>query len=70
MLQLAGLPPEARAELYDFIVAEMESLALKHPHRIDDIVTSLKSRREALTGKAQKPWLEMLGFMPWYKQAA
>ena len=32
---------------YDFIVAEMESLALKHPHRIDDIVSSLQSRREA-----------------------
>ena len=48
VLQLAGHPPETRAELYDFIVAEMESLALKHPHRIDDIVTSLQSRREAL----------------------
>ena len=41
-------PPETRAELYDFIVAEMAALALKHPHRIDYIVTSLKNRREAL----------------------
>lgn len=48
VLQLAGHPPETRAELYDFIVAEMVALALKHPHRIDDIVTSLKNRREAL----------------------
>jgi len=48
VLQLAGHPPEARAELYDFIVAEMAALALKHPHRIDEIVTSLKNRREAL----------------------
>jgi len=48
VLQLAGLPPEARTELYDFIVTEMEALALKHPHRIDAIVTSLKNQRVAL----------------------
>lgn len=48
ILQLAGHPPEIRAELYDFIFAEMELLALKHPHRIDAIVTSLKSQRVAL----------------------
>ena len=48
VLQLAGLPPESRAELYDFIVFEMEVLALKHPHRIDTIVTSLNSQRSAL----------------------
>ena len=29
-----------------------------------------KTPAEALTGKAHKPWLEMLGFRPWYKQAA
>ena len=48
VLQLAGLPPEARTELYDFIVTEMEALALKHPHRIDAIVSSLKYQRVAL----------------------
>ena len=48
VLQLAGHPPQIRAELYDFIVDEMSALALKHPHRIDDIVISLKNRREAL----------------------
>ncbi len=32
VLQLAGLPPKTRDELYDFIVTEMEALALKHPH--------------------------------------
>ena len=48
VLQLAGLPPEARTELYDFIVTEMEALALKHPHRIDAIVSSLKYQRIAL----------------------
>ena len=29
-----------------------------------------KTPAEALTGKAHKPWLEMLGFTPWYKQAS
>ncbi len=48
VLQLAGHPPETRTELYDFIVAEMEALALKHPHRIDAIVSSLKNQRVAL----------------------
>ena len=48
VLQLAGLEPGARTELYDFIVTEMEALALKHPHRIDAIVSSLKYQREAL----------------------
>ena len=48
VLQLAGLPPESRTELYDFIVTEMEALALKHPHRIDAIVSSLKYQRVAL----------------------
>lgn len=48
VLQLAGHPPETRAELYDFIVDEMAALAIKHPHRIDDIVTALNNRREAL----------------------
>ena len=48
VLQLAGHPPKGRADLYDFIVAEMACIAAKHPHRIRDIVTSLKARREAL----------------------
>jgi IS30 family transposase len=29
-----------------------------------------KTPAEALTGKPHKLWLEMLGFTPWYKQAA
>ena len=53
VLQLAGLEPEARTELYDFIVTEMETLALKHPHRIDAIVSSLKYQRVALLDVSQ-----------------
>ena len=48
VLQLAGHPPMDRAILYDFIVDEMSVLATTHPHRITDIVTSLKTQREAL----------------------
>ena len=48
VLQLAGHPPKGRAELYDFIVTEMACIAAKHPHRIIDIVNSLKARRDAL----------------------
>jgi hypothetical protein len=48
VLQLAGYAPEVRAMLYDFIVSEMSILAVRHPHRIDAIVTSLHYRREAL----------------------
>lgn len=48
VLQLAGHPPQERAILYDFIVAEMTILAARHPHRIKEIVTSLHTRREAL----------------------
>jgi uncharacterized protein YoxC len=48
VLQLAGHSPETRAMLYDFIVSEMELIAAKHPHRIDDIVTALTNQRNAL----------------------
>jgi hypothetical protein len=48
VLQLPGHSPEERAILYDFIVCEMELIAAKHPHRIDDIVTSLKNQRSVL----------------------
>jgi hypothetical protein len=48
VLQLAGHPPAERALLFDFIVLEMTFLAEKHPHRIDDIVTTLKTQRNAL----------------------
>jgi hypothetical protein len=48
VLQLAVHPPTDRAILYDFIVDEMTVLAAKHPHRITDIITSLKTQRNAL----------------------
>lgn len=48
VLQLAGYNPKERAIMYDFIVTEMEKIAIQHPHRINAIVTSLKIRRKAL----------------------
>lgn len=52
VLQLAGHSPEERTMLFDFIVSEMEGLAVAHPHRIKAIITSLKARRDALVDVA------------------
>ena len=52
VLQLAGYAPTERANLYDFITAEMSAIASVHPHRIGDIVTSLHYQRDALLGVA------------------
>lgn len=48
VLQLAGHPPAERAMLYDFILLEMTSLAERHPHRIETMVTTLNTQRVAL----------------------
>ncbi len=48
VLQLAGYAPQVRAMLYDFIVSEMSILAVRNPHRVNAIVTSLDCRRKAL----------------------
>lgn len=48
VLQLAGYQPKERGIMYDFIVTEMEKIAAKHPHRINAIIISLKTRRKAL----------------------
>jgi hypothetical protein len=44
VLQLAGYAPQVRAMLYDFIASEMSILAVRHPHRVNAIVTSLQYR--------------------------
>jgi len=54
VLQLAGHPPIDRATLYDFIALEMTALAELHPHRIDDIVTTLNAQRDALLDVANE----------------
>ena len=48
VLQLAGYNPEQRAELFDFILVEIERLANLYPHRIQKILKSLKFQRDKL----------------------
>lgn len=48
VLQLSGYPPKDRAIMYDFILFEMEKLLADHPHRIKEVVTSLRTQRNAL----------------------
>jgi hypothetical protein len=48
VLQLAGYNPDQRAELFDFILVELEKLANMYPHRIQKILKSLKSQRDKL----------------------
>jgi hypothetical protein len=48
VLQLAGYQPNERAQLYNFIAAEITLLAKQYPHRIGAIVTSLHHQRDAL----------------------
>lgn len=48
ILQLAGYPPQDRAIMYDFILFEMEKLIVAHPHRIKEVVTSLRTQRHTL----------------------
>jgi len=48
VLQLAGYNPDQRAELFDFVLVELEKLANMYPHRIQKILKSLKFQRDKL----------------------
>jgi hypothetical protein len=48
VLQLAGYNPAQRAELFDFILVELEKLANIYPHKIQKILKSLKFQRDKL----------------------
>ncbi len=48
VLQLAGYNLKQRAELFDFILVEIERLANIYPHRIQKILKSLKFQRDKL----------------------
>lgn len=45
VLNMPGVPPETRHELYGFILGEFEMLAERHPHRIKAICTTLKNQQ-------------------------
>lgn len=45
VLNMPGLPPADRYELFDFIVSELSLLAERHPHRIKSVCTTLKNQK-------------------------
>lgn len=45
VLNMPGLPPVARAELFDFVLSELEALTTKYPHRIRAICPTLKNQK-------------------------
>jgi len=53
VLQLPGSNPSIRSELFDFIIHELTLLANKHPHRITDILTTLKNQKDSLLDVAE-----------------
>jgi len=45
VLNMPGLAPTSRYELFDFILAEFNQLATQHPHRIRALCTTLKNQK-------------------------
>jgi len=45
VLNKPGLEPTARYDLFDFILDEFNQLAIRHPHRIKAICTTLKNQK-------------------------
>jgi len=45
ILNMPGLAPEPRYELFDFVLHELELLAKQHPHRIQSVCTTLKNQK-------------------------
>lgn len=48
VLQLAGYNYEQRAELFDFILEELQALSKEAPHRVKKVLRSLKFQRDKL----------------------
>jgi len=48
ILNMPGLAPEPRFELFDFVLYELNQLAKQHPHRIKSVCTSLKNQKPYL----------------------
>jgi hypothetical protein len=48
IFNMAGINPEVRVELFDFIVDEFKKLERKHPHRIRAVRVTLKNQRDLL----------------------
>ena len=48
VLNMPGLEPASRDDLFDFILGELEKLAAQHPHRIESVCISLKNQKPYL----------------------
>ena len=48
VLNMPGLPPQQRYELFDFVLIELEKLAKLYPHRIQSVCTTLKNQKYSL----------------------
>jgi len=48
ILNMPGLEPESRYELFDFVLYELDQLAKCHPHRIQSVCTTLKNQKQFL----------------------
>ena len=50
VLNMPGLEPQTRSELFYFVLQELNQLASRHPHRIKQVCTSLKNQKNQLLG--------------------
>ena len=48
VLNKPGSAPEIRHELFDFILSEFKQLAQQHPHRIQEVCTTLENQKHLL----------------------
>ncbi len=48
VLNMPGLEPTSRDELFDFVLDELNKLAILHSHRIQSVCTSLKNQKNYL----------------------
>jgi hypothetical protein len=53
ILQLSASNPSIRSELFDFIIEELSKVAVKHHHRITDIITTLSNQKDSLLDVAE-----------------
>ncbi len=45
VLNKPGVAPQSRYELFNFVLSELNTLALQHPHRIESVCTTLKNQK-------------------------
>ncbi len=53
VLNMPGPDPKTRYQLFDFILDELNVLAIEHPHRIESVCTTLKNQKHYLLAFAE-----------------